>query len=394
MIARVWPGALAGSVPAIASKSAAHRLLLLAALADGPTFIFPEARSQDIEATLGCLGALGASWAAQPRGIQVAPATCAPGGEADCGESGSTLRFLIPIVAALGAKTHFTGRGRLPERPLGPLIEELSKKGCAFDAQALPFTVSGRLSGGEFQLPGDVSSQFVTGLLLALPLIGGGRIRIIGRLESKGYVQMTIDAMARFGAAVRAKGALYDVPSARYLSPGAVRAEGDWSNAAFFLAAGAQVTGLDADSAQPDRAILRLLSAFEKPDRTINVQDTPDLLPILAAVAAVTPGTTAFTGAARLRIKESDRLEAMAQGILHLGGDARALADGLIVECRGPLAGGEVDACGDHRIAMALSIAATRCRGPVAIHGAEAVDKSYPGFFEDFKRLGGRMDVL
>lgn len=430
MIARVWPGALAGRVPAIVSKSAAHRALILAALADGPTLLIPEAHSDDIDATLGCLRALGASYECVeagkgvPGGILVRPGACAPGGEADCRESGSTLRFLIPVAAALGAAVRFTGRGRLPERPLGPLVEALQSRGCAFSAPMLPFTLSGRLIGGEFQLPGDVSSQFITGLLLALPRAGGGRILLTSSLESRGYVAMTIQSMARFGVSVReiggdqsaaegAEGAAksaqapmaqagekaapfggWEVPAAAYRSPGVVEVEGDWSSTAFFLAAGAEVTGLDQDSAQPDRAILELLKAFDAPERVLDVRETPDLLPILAAVAATTPGETRFTGAARLRIKESDRLRAMAEGIRAIGGFAEEAPAGLTVRCAGAPAGGAVDACRDHRIAMAFAIAATRCAGPVAIRGAEAARKSYPTFFDDFRRLGGRVDVL
>lgn len=394
MTARVWPGALTGSVPAIVSKSAAHRALMLAALSDAPTQLSPEAHSEDIDATLQCLSALGASVEITPDGFLVNPRTRVPGGEADCRESGSTLRFLIPLSAALGAKTRFSGSGRLPERPLGPLVEALIAHGCAFDAGKLPFILSGELSGGLFQLPGDVSSQFITGLMMALPLVGGGRIKLTSPLESAGYVRMTVSAMARFGVPVQEKPDGWEVPRATYRSPGMLKIEGDWSNAAFFLAAGADVTGLDEVSAQPDRAIRAMLTAFDASDRTLDVRDTPDLLPILASVAAVTPGETRFTGAARLRIKESDRLKTMAAGIRAIGGEAEEQPDGLIVRCVKPPAGGAVDAAGDHRIAMAFSIAATRCLGPVTIRGAEAVRKSYPAFFEDFVRLGGRVDVL
>jgi len=395
MIVRVHPGALSGRVPAIVSKSAAHRALLLAAVSDGPTRVSPEAHSEDIDATLGCLASLGACWEKAPGGMLVTPGARAPSGAADCFESGSTLRFLIPLAAALGAATRFTGRGRLPERPLGPLVGALTAHGCRFDGGSkLPFTVSGRLSGGEFRLPGDVSSQFITGLLMALPLAGGGKILLTSPLESAGYVRMTVSAMAHFGVPVRSIDGGWAVPAGRYHSPGALMVEGDWSSAAFFLAAGAKVTGLDEASAQPDRAILSMLKAFHAPVRTLDVRETPDLLPILAAVAATTPGETRFTGAARLRIKESDRLRAMAEGIRGIGGDAVEEADGLIVRCERPPAGGEADAAGDHRIAMALAVAATRCRGPVILCGAEAVNKSYPAFFDDFRRLGGRADVL
>ncbi len=394
MIARVRPGALSGRVEAIVSKSAAHRALMLSALSDGPTHISPEAHSDDIDATLSCLPALGASHETVPGGFLIKPGAFPPCGAADCRESGSTLRFLIPLAAALGVPTRFAGRGRLPERPLGPLVEALAAHGCAFDGEKLPFTLSGRLTGGNFRLPGDVSSQFITGLLMALPLVGGGRIHLTTPLESAGYVRMTVSAMARFGVRVLENVDGWTVPAARYRSPGALAVEGDWSNAAFFLAAGAQVDGLDEDSAQPDRAIRAMLAALNAERRELDVRETPDLLPILAAVAALTPGETRFSGAARLRIKESDRLRAMAEGIRAIGGDCDELADGLIVRCARMPEGGTVDAAGDHRIAMAFAIAGTRCRGPVTILGAEAVNKSYPTFFEDFNRLGGDSDVI
>ncbi len=394
MIARVHPGALRGRVPAIISKSAAHRALMLAALADRPTLLTPEAHSEDIDATLGCLAALGASHEGVPGGMLVLPGVKTLSGEADCHESGSTLRFLIPLVAALRSPTRFLGRGRLPQRPLGPLTDALNEHGCTFDASSLPFTLSGSLSGGDFRLPGDVSSQFITGLLMALPLVGGGRIHLTTPLESAGYVRMTVSAMARFGVPVREIEGGFMVPGCAYRSPGALTVESDWSNAAFFLAAGAAVGGLDEASAQPDRAIMGMLKAFGAPTRTLDVRETPDLLPILAAVAAWTPGETRFTGAARLRIKESDRLHAMAEGIRAVGGDATEESDGLTVRCGKPPEGGEVDAAGDHRIAMAFAILGTHCLAPVTIHGAEAVGKSYPAFFEDFRRLGGNVDVF
>jgi len=394
MIARVRPGALSGRVEAIVSKSAAHRVLMLSALSDGPTVISPEAHSGDIDATLSCLSALGASYETVKGGILIRPGSLPPSGAADCRESGSTLRFLMPLTAALGAPTVFTGCGRLPERPLGPLVETLAAHGCAFDRGKLPFTLSGRLTSGEFRLPGDVSSQFITGLLMALPLVGGGRIRLTSPLESAGYVRMTVSAMARFGMRVMEDSEGWTVPVGRYRSPGALTVEGDWSNAAFFLAAGVQVDSLDCESAQPDRAIAAMLDLFKTEKREIDVRETPDLLPVLAAVAATTPGETRFSGAARLRIKESDRLRAMTEGIRAIGGDCDELPDGLVVRCTHAPEGGAVDAAGDHRIAMAFAIAGTRCRGPVTIMGAEAVCKSYPAFFEDFIRLGGEVDVI
>lgn len=409
MIVRVSPCLLSGTVQAIPSKSDAHRALIAAALADAPTrvtFARGDAFGADVRATIGCLSALGASILHEEGAFFVKP--CSPLGAVtlDCGESGSTLRFLLPVAAALTDGYMITGRGRLPERPLEGLLDALAAHGCTIHGEApegsryprLPFTVSGPLKGGASSLPGNVSSQFVSGLLLSAPLLDTDtRIEIDGELQSAGYVDMTLRTMRAFGAAVEALPDGYLARAGGYRTSGAYRLDGDWSNAAVFLAAGSmghavRVSGLDASSAQPDRCCEALLSHVGGGNH-IDVSGCPDLVPVLAARAAMAKGETHFDGAARLRLKESDRLSAIAEGLTALGSFVTERPDGLTVH-GGGIDGGEVSAYGDHRMVMAWTLAAIGARRSVVIDGAEAVEKSYPSFFEDFERLGGRCDVI
>ena len=395
MIAVIQPGKLSGTVRAPASKSAAHRALIAAALADAPTLLRMEGGNRDIEATVSCLRALGARIEAAPEGLRVAPGRAPARADLDCGESGSTLRFLLPVACALGVNARITGRGRLPARPNADLTGALRAHGAAIDSDALPMTACGPVSAGLWTLPGDVSSQFVTGQLLALPLLeGNSEIALTTPLQSAAYVDMTLKMLLRFGVAAETTEFGWRVPGGqRYRSPGTVEIEGDWSAAAFWLAANAmgsdiRVTGLPEDTAQGDRAVVPLLGR-----REIDVSGVPDLAPALAVAAAARPHRTIITGAARLRIKESDRLAAIADLLGALGGSAEIRADELIIEGGRTLRGGTVNGCGDHRIVMAAAIAATIAEGPVRVTDAEAAAKSYPGFFRDFEELGGRVYV-
>ena len=396
----VSPSKLAGRVRVPASKSAAHRALICAALADAPTRIGIRALNRDIEATAACLRALGAGVEAAPEGLAVSPIRTLPGRAAlDCGESGSTLRFLIPVAAALGVPARFTGRGRLPERPNALLTDALREHGAAVDADLLPMNVRGPVRGGRWALPGNVSSQYVTGLLFALPLLSeDSEIALTTRLESSAYVDMTLGALARFGIRVDAVDGGWRVPGRqRYRSPGALEIEGDWSAAAFWLAANAMgadvaVEGLRDDTAQGDRAALWLMG-----QDAIDASNVPDLVPALAVAAAARPGRTVITGAARLRLKESDRLKSVAAMLRALGHGVCMTPDGLVIEGGAPAPCAEdvrmVDGANDHRIVMAAAVAAAFADGPVRITGAEAVEKSYPDFFRDLEALGGRLHV-
>ena len=385
------PTRLRGTVPAVPSKSQAHRLLLCAAFADQETAITCPATNQDIEATAACLRAIGAGIDRTADGYLVHPVQTIPREAVlPCRESGSTLRFLLPVAGALGIRATFLLEGRLPCRPLSPLWEEMERMGCRLSRPAADSLLcQGQLRAGHYRMDGSVSSQFITGLLYGLSLLkDDSSLELTGQLESAPYVDMTKQALAVFG--VRTEGER--IPGGqRFRSPGVLSVEGDWSNAAFFLGARAlgsdvSVTGLSRDSSQGDRACIPL---FEKLERfaTISAANIPDLVPILAVVAGAKQGAV-FTDAARLRLKESDRLASVAALLSSLGGSVTVTRDGLIVEGTG-YRGGTADAAGDHRIAMAAAIAATVCTQPVTIRGAEAVQKSYPNFWEDYRTLGG-----
>lgn len=408
----IEPSPLGGSVEAPSSKSDAHRLLICAALADAPTKIAFSKTGADVDATISCLRAMGAKIEYSGGVCSVEPIkTPNENPLLDCGESGSTLRFLLPVVSAVCGGGRFSGGGRLPSRPLGELAEVMKKGGVKFFADALPLETDGRLKSGEYSIAGNVSSQYVSGLLMALPLLDGdSRIALTSELESAAYVDMTLRALGVFGIEIKSEnGAFLIRGGQRPHSPGSVAAEGDWSNGAFFLVGGAlgrgvSVTGLDEKTAQGDSAVAELLRLFgarvetnEKSvfagtgrlvGRTVDVSDIPDLLPILAVLAALSEGETRFTGAARLRLKESDRLKTTSAMLGDLGASVTELGDGLVVN-GGRLRGGETHSANDHRIAMAAAIAAAYGEGPTVIRQAEAVNKSYPGFFEDFARLGG-----
>ena len=405
MIARIRPRSLRGEVAAIPSKSEAHRMLICAALADAPTQIRMGPGSQDIDATLRCLTAFGAQIAREADCIRVHPIrTPATRCEADCGESGSTLRFLLPVAAALGVDARFILHGRLPQRPIAPLDRELERGGCALSRpEKNALRICGQLRPGKYELPGNVSSQYISGMLFALSLLEGESVlRIEGEMESASYVEMTLQALGRFGATPRRTADGFIVTGRpRFCSPGAVRVGGDWSNAAFWLCADAlpdcavKMTGLDADSAQGDRKIvdaLRALARAGADECVLDAADTPDMVPAMAACACARGQSLRVVHAERLRIKESDRLAAVTRTLNALGGAAEETADGLIVHAR-RLRGGSVDAFGDHRIAMMVALASIACAEEVVLRGAESVNKSYPGFWRDFAALGGCVEL-
>jgi len=389
----IQPGALCGSVPAIPSKSHAHRLLICAAFADGESELICPETNQDIEATAQCLNSLGADICRTKEGYKVIPIRkLPPSAMLHCRESGSTLRFMLPIAGALGVDTVFNMEGRLPQRPLSPLWEEMERMGCLLSRPSpSQLRCQGKLHAGSYQIDGSISSQYVTGLLFALSLLDGdSHLTVTGKLESKPYVDMTVNAMKQFGV-------LSDQftfhGKQRYRTPGSVKVEGDWSNAAFFLAANAlhgnvTVTNLSSDSAQGDKTVADLLPLLHQ-FQIISAADIPDLIPILSVVAAVNKGAV-FTNIQRLRLKESDRVASIIAMIEALGGKAEASETSLTVYGTG-LIGGTVDSANDHRIAMAAGIAATACRQPVTVVNAQCVSKSYPNFWNDFCKLGGKI---
>ena len=388
----IIPGKLSGSVSAIPSKSQAHRLLICAAFADAPTEIHCPETNRDIEATADCLRALGAVIIRTQTGYQITPISAVPqSATLNCCESGSTLRFMLPIVGALGVDATFRMEGRLPERPLSPLWEEMERMGCQLDRPtANTLRCTGKLRSGDYAISGSVSSQFITGLLFATALMNGNsQIKIIGKLESKPYVTMTQQAMSIFGVKTES----FAVNGCQtFRSPGNLKVEGDWSNGAFWLAAqvlGSSLTvdNLDLESPQGDRAAAQLLPRLRQENCTIDVSDIPDLMPIMAVVAAASHGAV-FQNIQRLRLKETDRVATVCAMLDALGAATHATDDTLTV-FPAALHGETVDAANDHRIAMSAAIAATIASAPVTILQAECVNKSYPGFWEEYRRLGG-----
>lgn len=401
-----------GAVSAPSSKSVLHRLLLCAALGEGETTLRCGALSDDVSATAACLRALGAEVTERGDALHVAPIRRAPDGACllPCGESGSTLRFLLPVVGALGASAVFRRAGRLARRPLRELTEELARHGMNFRESGDDLSCEGKLLSGDYAITGEVSSQYVTGLLFALALLGDSTLRVTGALASAPYVALTERVLRGVGIRFDKSGNCYTIGGGqRFAPPSPLSVEGDWSAAAPFLCMGAlsregvRVDGLDLNSAQGDRAILDILRRFgagvETGDGSVTVRrgtllgvtidagDTPDLVPPLAALAAAAGGETRIVNAARLRGKESDRLQSTAAMLRALGANVRVTDDGLAIRGRAALDGGTADAWGDHRIAMAATVAACACAAPVSVRGAECVTKSYPAFWEALEWL-------
>ena len=406
-----------GQIAAIPSKSHAHRALIAAALADTASEIACAETNEDILATVRCLQALGARITYTSGVFTVQPITQPVSSDPctlDCGESGSTLRFMLPVVCALGANAAFVMGGRLPQRPLSPLYEELTAHGCALSPQgSQPLTASGKLTGGVYTIAGNISSQFVTGLLLALPLLEeDSRVDVVGTLESRPYVDITLQTLREFGIAVREDTASFHIKGKQRFHPLAqLVVEGDWSNAACWLALGAisdqsvTVSGLNPQSPQGDKVFVDLLRRFgaqivaqgdaitvsggalEGIDADVRL--CPDIVPMIAAVALAANGQTRILNAARLRLKECDRLHAITTTLRSLGAQIEETPDGLLINGKHPLHGGSISSENDHRIVMMAAIVSAICQGQVTITQAEAVNKSYPRFFADLQALGG-----
>ena len=405
---KIYPAKLIGTLNAPSSKAYSQRMIIAAALAEGVSEISNLTVSKDISVSAAAMEALGATVLADEgtftiSGIKSPPAKA----DIDCCESGATIRFVIPIAAALGTESVFKGQGKLPQRPITPYIRELSAKGITFDPQSgLPLHMSGRLSAGEYKMEGDISSQFITGLLYALPLCqGDSTVKLTSVLQSKPYVDMTITALKKFGVEIEEteeNGLLvYNVKGGQKYTHCNVSVEGDYSQAAFFFVANAlgseiEIKNLDPNTAQGDKAIVDIINSCGKELQpfTADVGDIPDLVPILTVLGSLTKGTSRIVNAARLKIKESDRLVDVARALNMIGGKVTAGEDYLEMQPVEKFTGGEIDACNDHRIVMSAAIAALSSDSPVIIKGAEAVNKSYPRFFEDYKALGGKFEVL
>ncbi len=406
---------ISGTAKIISSKSELHRLLIISALCTGgePTVIkFNGSPSQDVIATVNCLKSVGAKITRVFNTYKVYPIKDVP---LECAnvcpnESGSTLRFILPVFSALGINFRVIVKGRLGERPLSPLYELMTANGVSMTENGkYPLSVSGKLSAKTFKINGNVSSQFISGLLMSLPLMGGGKVRVTGNYQSKPYVDITVDIMRKFGIEIIEDDNVYTVTSTEYKSPSKINAGGDWSNSAFLFSLGAiagkvKVKGLETNSLQGDKAVLEILRSFgatvveRKKDiivkkgklvgTEIDASNIPDLIPTLAVVGAVAEGKTVVRNAGRLRLKESDRIKSVVTMIKSLGGRADETSDGLIIYGNAKLNGGAVDSFNDHRIVMSSAVASAVSRNPVIILGANAVNKSYPKFFKVIKRLG------
>lgn len=405
---------LNGIVQIPPSKSDVHRAIICAALSRGKCTVAPVALSEDIKATINCIKTLGADISIENNVLTIDGNNLfkVDNCQLHCGESGSLLRFIIPVVSAMGITATFTGEGRLPERPIGIYLDCLPKAGVKCTTKSgLPLTVEGQLKSGEFEIPGNVSSQFITGLLFALPLVkGDSKIILTSPLESVAYVDITINCMAKFGVKIETTDYGYFVKGNQKYIPRNYTTEGDWSNAAFFMTAAAltgevTVTGVMKNSPQGDKEIAHILKSFgaevELSENSVTVRKNtltatdidarqiPDLVPILAVCASFAKGTTNITGAERLRIKESDRLSAIANALNAVGGKVIEKPDGLVITGVDSISGGLVQGVNDHRIVMAMSVAALMSTGTVTITDKESTNKSYPGYFEEYNKLGG-----
>ncbi len=423
-------GAVGGEVNIPPSKSVAHRAMICAALSDGSCTLNNIDYSNDMIATMNFIKALGKQidYDKNDKTLKISTGQVPKTAEVDCKaivdcmESGSTLRFIIPVMAALGITTTFTGEGRLPQRPIGvynELFKGVNTKSISENGDGLPFFINGQLESGEYHMRGDISSQFISGMLFALPLLkGDSKIIITTKLESKSYIDITTDVMATFGVKVEETDYGYFVKGEQAYKAVDYTVEADWSQVAFFIAMGAfsegeiTLNGLNFNSKQGDKKIVDVLKSMgvcceeigdklkvSKPKNGLNavkidVSDIPDTVPTLACVMAMAQGTSEIVNAARLRIKESDRLSAISNALNALGANVKELEDGLIINGVKKLTGASVDGCNDHRIVMAMAVLRSVCSADIQVSDAYSINKSYPSFYKDYNSLGGVADVI
>lgn len=412
---KITPSRLSGEIMVPSSKSAAHRNIICAALCKGESVVSPACHSEDIDATIACVTALGSVVEEKNDSFYITGinrnAVKNKSVTLNCGESGSTLRFMLPIAAALGVNATFIGRGRLPERPIDALTDILNANGVKCSSNSLPLKISGILAPNEYKISGNISSQYLTGLLFAIA-INGGSATLTTELQSAGYIDLTIKTMWDFGVKITKSGNIYSAEGD--FSPTSSVIEGDWSQACFFLSAAAlggkiALKGLDLASPQGDKSVIELYKNFGAEIKAkdglllaegknlsaikINCAQIPDAVPALAVVAAISNGTTEIFGGERLRIKETDRIKTVVEGLTSMGIAVEELPDGMKIT-GGKIKGGIVNGAGDHRIVMAFAVLAAFADGETIIEGYKSVNKSYPTFFEDFKSLGGKADVI
>lgn len=412
---KVLPTTFSGEVTLPPSKSDVHRAILCASLSRGKSVVSPVDLSQDISATIDCARSLGAEIEIKGNTAYIDGTNIFSNKSAtlNCRESGSTLRFFVPVTAVGGVSAEFIGKGRLPERPIGIYLDCLPKAGVECITEGgLPLKINGTLKGGDFSVPGNVSSQFITGLLLAFPFTNEDcRIILTSPLQSVGYINMTIRTMEKFGVKVDTTDYGYFVKGGQSYKPCNYTCEGDWSQAGFFMSAGAlggdvTLKGLRTDSIQGDKACIDIFKQFGaditiKPNGDINVKSAqlkaisldasqiPDLVPIIAVTSAFAEGTTEIYGAERLRIKECDRLNAISTCLNKIGAEVIEKSDGLVIKGISKANGGSVEGYNDHRIVMSMAVAVEKCENPITITDRESINKSYPSFFEDYQKING-----
>ncbi len=418
----IRPKKLKGTLPIIPSKSYSHRAIIAASLAKGVSVIKNVLYSEDIKRTIEACQAFGAKIKCCDDYLEIEGASGVKRVEAciNAGESGSTIRFMIPILLTTPEEMTFIGMNHLVKRPLDIYFDIFNQQGITFSKgeNYLPLTTKGGLKSGVFNIPGDVSSQFITGLLFALPLLEGESIiNIVGKLESKAYIDLTLDILSRFGIKIENREyASFIVKGRQEYNASDYTIEGDYSQAAFFLAMGAlgndvKLACMNLNSLQGDRKVLEDIKAlngiicyedellFAKADElkgnVIDFAQSPDLGPVLSVLAAVSKGETEFINAQRLRIKECDRISCMRTELNKLGAKVSESEAEMYFEGVKGLDGSlHLDCHNDHRIAMSLAVASTVCQNNLLLKGAECVKKSYPHFWSDFKKIGGDFDVF
>lgn len=403
-----------GQIEILSSKSELHRMIILACLKKSKTQIFYSGKaSEDVNATVDCMRSIGVTIKEENNCFTIIPPQnlIKTNVKINVKESGSTLRFLLPVLSALGISYEVKTEGRLSQRPLSPLYELMQENGVTLTENGVyPMSVYGTLLNDEYSIDGGVSSQFITGLLLAFVAKGsGGKLTVTGRFESKPYVDLTVSVMKKMGVDVENDGNTYIVSKVKKDEEIQIKAGGDWSNGAFFACMGAvagniTVTGIDINSKQGDRKVLDILKSMGAKITTTNdsftlqsaplsavdidATDVPDIIPPLACVLALSSGVSRIYNAGRLKIKESDRIKSVVNMLCAVGAKVEEKEDGMIIEGVTSLNGGLVDGAGDHRIVMSSSILALLSKNPITINGAQAVKKSYPQFFEEIKKLG------
>jgi 3-phosphoshikimate 1-carboxyvinyltransferase len=419
---KIMPGQLNGEVIIPPSKSLSHRAIISGAMAKGKSNITNLIMSDDIEATIEAMEALGVNISKGEHDVEIngTGTLVRAKNVINCRESGSTIRFLVPISLLADGEIKFTGEGRLPKRPLTTFLNIFDEFGVKYEKgeDHLPLTINGKLTGGRYKMKGNVSSQFITGLMYTLPKLDGDSIiEITTPLESIGYVDLTLDMLKKSGIEVENRDYKeFHIKGNQDFKPVNYRVEGDYSQGAFWmvaatLGAGLDCIGLEEESLQGDKAILNIIekmggtvkntskgltSEFIKTNgATIDLSQCPDLGPIVTVMASVSEGETRIINAERLRIKECDRITSMVTELNKIGADITETEDGMIIRGVKKLKGGaRVSSWNDHRVAMALAVASTQCEEPIIIEGAESVKKSYPHFWEHFRQLGGKAEEV